>query len=110
LLTLNEGSNFIYILTLFQLYFRPYDKADKLNAFKEFQDQIEIGLELCSFVDQVNPALRSLLTNVFATSLLEASFALYLSSSLIFFHDQVQLNVEWLFFLIGNKVTNYNYL
>ena len=65
-------------------------EEEKMAKIGQFKNQIETGLELCNFVDQINESLRSFLTNVFATCLMEAACSLYISSSLILFHNHVR--------------------
>ena len=61
-----------------------------MTKFDQFNNQIETGLELCNFVDQINQCLRSFLTNVFVTCLMESACSLYIASSLIVFHNHVR--------------------
>ncbi len=61
-----------------------------MAKIQQFKIQIQTGLELCNFVDQINQSLRSFLTNVFATCLMESACSLYIASSLILFHNHVR--------------------
>jgi hypothetical protein len=80
-----------------------------MTKFDQFKNQIETGLELCNFVDQINQCLRSFLTNVFATCLMESACSLYIASSLILFHNHVRYDQtkQWFRF---EHVFEYGYI